>query len=160
MWPQSHTSSSNPSQEERLAHTHTHPHTPTHTHTHTPTHTHTHTEYTFHLQMYISECIGVEFVGISVILWGTFAGLGSFSVGWLVRYVAAYVMVVFTIGLGQMGAIVFLITWVRQPSLTAVTIMSAISGVCYGVGSASSLGKLMGMYPHSLQEIQHLRMLH
>ena len=95
--------------------------------------------------MYITECVGVGFVGVSVIVWGLFSGMGSFSGGWLMRYTTSYVIVVLTIGLGQMGAIVFLIAWVRQPSFTAIATVSAVYGLCYGVSSATTLGKLIGI---------------
>ena len=90
--------------------------------------------------MYITEGIGVEYVGVSVILWGFFCCLGSFSGGWLLRFMANYVLVAITIGLGQIGAIVFIIMWVHQPSFVVVTILSAIFGMCYGLTSTTALG--------------------
>ena len=110
---------------------------------HAHTHARTNTLYTLQLQMYITECVGVGFVGVFVIVWGLFSGMGSFSTGWLMRYTASYVVVALTIGLGQMGAIVFLIAWVRQPSFAAIIIVSAVCGLCYGVNSATALGKLI-----------------
>ena len=93
--------------------------------------------------MYITEDAAVESVGVSIILWGMLCCLGSFSAGWLVRFMASYVIVALTIGLGQIGAIVFLIAWAHQPSFAVVGILSAIFGLCYGVSSATALGKLM-----------------
>ena len=64
------------------------------------------------------------------------------------RYMASYVIVALTIGLAQTGSIVFLIAWMRQPSFTVITILSAIFGLSYGVSSATALGKLAGTCNH------------
>ena len=91
--------------------------------------------------MYITECVGVEFVGIAVIIWGVLNTLGGFSAGLLMRCMASYVIVLMAIGLGQIGSFVFLIVWVRQPSFIVVVIISAIFGLCYGVNTTTALSK-------------------
>ena len=93
------------------------------------------------MQMYITECVGVEFVGIAVIIWGVLNTLGGFSAGLLMRCMASYVIVLMAIGLGQIGSFVFLIVWVRQPSFIVVVIISAIFGLCYGVNTTTALSK-------------------
>ena len=93
------------------------------------------------MQMYITECVGVEFVGIAVIIWGVLNTLGGFSAGLLMRCMASYVIVLMAIGLEQIGSFVFLIVWVRQPSFIVVVIISAIFGLCYGVNTTTALSK-------------------
>ena len=93
------------------------------------------------IQMYITECVGIEFVGISVIVWGAFATLGSFGSGWLMRFTTSYAMVLVCIGMLEIGSFVFLIVWERQPSFEVICILSAIFGLCYGVNATVALGE-------------------
>lgn len=93
------------------------------------------------MQMYITECVGVEFVGIAVIIWGVLNTLGGFIAGLLMRYMASYVTVLVAIGLGQVGSFVFLIVWARQPSFVVIVIISAVFGLCYGVNTTTALSE-------------------
>ena len=95
--------------------------------------------YILYIQMYITECVGIEFVGIAVIIWGVSNTLGGFGAGLLMRCMASYVIVLVSIGLGQIGSFVFLIVWERQPSLAVVVTISAIFGLCYGVNTTTAL---------------------
>ena len=92
-------------------------------------------------QMYITECVGIEFVGISVIVWGALATLGSFGSGWLMRFTTSYVIVWVCIGMLQVGSFVFLIVWERQPSYAIIYTLSAIFGLCYGLNATVALGE-------------------
>ena len=91
--------------------------------------------------MYITECVGVEFVGVSVIIWGMSTCLGSFVSGWLIRYTTSYIIVTAVLVVGHIGSTVFLLVWVRQPSLEVIGIMAAIFGLCHGVIFAAALGE-------------------
>ena len=91
--------------------------------------------------MYITECVGVEFVGVSVIIWGMSTCLGSFVSGWLIRYTTSYIIVTAVLVVGHIGSTVFLLVWVRQPSLEVISIMAAIFGLCHGVIFAAALGE-------------------
>lgn len=93
------------------------------------------------MQMYITECVGIEFVGIAVIIWGVLNTLGGFVAGLLMRYMASYVTVLVAIGLGQVGSFVFLIVWARQPSFVVIVIISAVFGLCYGVNTTTALSE-------------------
>ena len=93
------------------------------------------------MQMYITECVGVEFVGIAVIIWGVSNTLGGFSAGLLMRCMASYVAVLLVIGLGQIGSFVFLVVWGRQPNFTVIVTTSAIFGLCYGVNTTTALSE-------------------
>ena len=97
--------------------------------------------------MYISECVGVAFVGVSVIIWGLSSCLGSFLSGWLIHYTTSSVSVTTVIGLGHVGSAVFLLVWVRQPSLVVICTMAAVYGLCHGVIFQTALGKCT--YTHS-----------
>ena len=107
--------------------------------------------------MYITECVGVEFVGVSVIIWGMSTCLGSFVSGWLIRYTTSYIIVTAVLVVGHIGSTVFLLVWVRQPSLEVIGIMAAIFGLCHGVIFAAALGE----YRVSTQPYQfHIRSIY
>ena len=93
--------------------------------------------------MYITECVGVEFVGVSVMLWGAFATLGSFGSGWLMRYTTSYLMVLVCIGGLEIGSLVFLISWERQPSLPVIVVIATVFGLCYGINATVALGECL-----------------
>lgn len=91
--------------------------------------------------MYITECVGVEFVGVSVIIWGLSTCLGSFLNGFLLRYASCYVIVAIVIGFGHIGSTVFLLVWMRQPSLGVICFIAAIFGLSHGVIFSAAFGK-------------------
>lgn len=94
------------------------------------------------MQSYITECVGVEFVGVSVIIWGLSTSLGGFISGLLMRCMTSYIIVMVVVGLGHIGSVVFLLVWTRQPSLEVICIMACIYGLCHGVIFTAAFGKL------------------
>ena len=98
------------------------------------------------MQSYITECVGVEFVGVSVIIWGLSTSLGGFISGLLMRCMTSYIIVMVVVGLGHIGSVVFLLVWTRQPSLEVICIMACIYGLCHGVIFTAAFGKLC-LYP-------------
>ena len=91
--------------------------------------------------MYVTECVGVEFVGIFVIVMGVATALGSFGSGWLMRYTTSYMMVLVCVGGLEVGSLIFLIVWERQPSLEVIIAIPAIIGLCYGLNATVALGE-------------------
>ena len=67
--------------------------------------------------------------------------LGSFGSGWLLRITTSYVMVLVCIGGLEVGSLIFLIAWERQPSFEVIIIVAAIFGLCYGLNATVGLGK-------------------
>ena len=92
-------------------------------------------------QTYITDCVGIQFVGASVIVWGAFATLGSFGSGWLMRFTTSYVMVWVCIGGLEVGALIFLIVWEHQASFVVIFTMSSIFGLCYALNATVALGE-------------------
>ena len=78
---------------------------------------------------------------MAVAVRGISATLGSFGSGWLMRYTTSYMMVLVCIGGLEVGSLVFLIVWERQPSFAAIVILSAIFGLCFGLNATVALGK-------------------
>ena len=91
--------------------------------------------------MYVTECVGVEFVGVLVTVQGLASALGSFGSGWLIRYTTSYMMVLVCIGGLEMGSLIFLIVWERQPSFGVIIAIPAIIGLCYGLNATVALGE-------------------
>ena len=78
---------------------------------------------------------------MAVVVRGISATLGSFGSGWLKRWTTSYVMVLVCIGGLEVGSLVFLIAWERQPSFGVIVIFAAIFGLCYGLNETVGLGK-------------------
>lgn len=76
-----------------------------------------------------------------IITMGLFATLGGFGSGWLLRFTTSYVMVLVCIGGLEVGSLVFLIAWERQPSISVIVVISAIFGICYGLNATIALGE-------------------
>ena len=99
----------------------------------------------FFFQRYVTECVGVEFVGVCIITMGAFATLGGFGSGWLMRFTTSYVMVLVCIGGLEVGSLLFLIVWERQPSFAVIVVVSAIFGLCYGLNATVALGECQSL---------------
>ena len=95
-------------------------------------------------QRYITECVGVQYIGVAICVRGVFATLGSFGSGWLMQRTTNYMMVLVCIGGLEVGSLIFLIVWERQPSFAAIIIITAIIGLCYGLNATVGLGE----YPY------------
>ena len=78
---------------------------------------------------------------MAVFVRGVFLTLGSFGSSWLKRWTTSYVMVLVCIGGLEVGSLVFLIAWERQPSFGVIVIAAAIFGLCYGLNGTVGLGK-------------------
>ena len=78
---------------------------------------------------------------MAVVVRGISTTLGSFGSGWLKRWTTSYVMVLVCIGGLEVGSLVFLIAWERQPSFGVIVIFAAIFGLCYGLNATVGLGK-------------------
>ena len=89
----------------------------------------------------MTECVGVEMVGLCILVMGAFATVGGFGSGWLMRFTTSYVMVWVCIGGLEVGSFIFLIVWERQPSIPVIVIISSIFGLCYGLNATVTLGE-------------------
>ena len=78
---------------------------------------------------------------MAVVVRGVFLTLGSFGSGWLMRWTTSYVMILVCIGGLEVGSLVFLIAWERQPSFEVIVIVPAITGLCFGLNATVGLGK-------------------
>ena len=82
---------------------------------------------------------------MAVAVRGVFVTLGSFGSGWLMRFTTSYVMVLVCIGGLEVGSLLFLIAWERQPSFEVIIIAPTIFGLCYGLNATVGLGKQFTM---------------
>ena len=83
----------------------------------------------------------MQYVGVALAVKGISMTLGSFGSGWLMRYTTSYMMVLVCIGGLEVGSLIFLIVWERQPSFAVILIIPAIFGLCYGLNATAALGK-------------------
>ncbi len=78
---------------------------------------------------------------MAVVVRGVFLTLGSFGSGWLMRWTTSCMMILVCIGGLEVGSLVFLIVWERQPSFEVIVIVPAITGLCFGLNATVGLGK-------------------
>ena len=76
----------------------------------------------------MSECVGIPYVGIAVIVWATSGFLVLLATGKITLYTtrtaAAIIVSAF-----HMVICLFLIFWDRQPNFVAIFLLSAVFGV-------------------------------
>ena len=90
---------------------------------------------TFLLQVYISDCLGVCYVGYALAVFGLVAALSSYVVGLSVKYVPRFVVVL--IGLfTYVGLLVFLLLWERESSYMYVRLVVFLFCAAWGFGDA------------------------
>ena len=93
---------------------------------------------------------------MAIIIWGLSTCLGSFVIGWLIHYTSNYVIVMSIVGLGALGATVFLLAWERVPSLEVICIVSAILGLCHGTIFSAAFGKCLCTLRMYFTSLTHL----
>ena len=86
----------------------------------------------FLLQHYITECVGVGFVGISQIILGIGSGVTSVTVGKMINIVPRSFVVVFG-ALEDAGFLLFLLLWERVPSLPTIFVVVLLWGIGDGI---------------------------
>ena len=92
-----------------------------------------------HMQVYISECVGVRWVGFSLTVFGIFSGLISLVTGRLYKYVPTSLLFYTSITI-SLAMSFFLIFWKRVPSLIVVFGLSVgwgwVDGACQTLGES------------------------
>ena len=84
------------------------------------------------LQVFISRCIGVQWVGFVIIAYGITSALNSLVTGRLVKHIPDYLFI-YSAVIANVGLMLFLILWERQPSFIAVFGFALCWGVTVGV---------------------------
>ena len=79
-------------------------------------------------QYYVSECVGVGYVGFVQTVWGICSGVTSLFVGRLINYFPRTFIIIF-LYFGDIAVIVFMILWPREPSFIMVFLTAAYFGV-------------------------------
>ena len=94
----------------------------------------------FKLQVYISDCLGVSKVGFILILFGVSSAAVSSMYGTVVKYIPECLVLLLT-GLIDIGLIIFLLVWKREPSYAAVIIFVLGWGVADAIWEVMYSGK-------------------
>ena len=82
--------------------------------------------------MFITDCIGIEYIGLATIVWGLCNGVGAIGGGWLSACVPSSVLFL-AVAVGEGACLLFLVIWERTPSLTVVLIAAVLFGLAYGI---------------------------
>lgn len=84
-----------------------------------------------YLQTYITECVGVDFVGYTMMVYGLGNSLGSFISGKILSLGCKALLVLVTLVL-HLAIMIFLIFWEREPVLFVLLIVVFLWGICDG----------------------------
>ncbi|XP_065916825.1 protein unc-93 homolog A-like isoform X2 [Dysidea avara] len=87
--------------------------------------------------VYITECVGVKWVGFSLMTYGVSSTIGSYSTGKLLSYIPRYVIIVLNLLL-MLGLLVFLLLWDREPSYVVVFLVPILWGICDAVWNTTT----------------------
>ena len=96
-----------------------------------------HTYIIFSSQVYVSDCIGVHWVGFSIAVYGIGSTLMAFTVGRLVKCFPQY-CVVYPLVAINLGIVIFLLLWDRQPSYFASLLIIFGLGLCEGTWDSTA----------------------
>ena len=96
-----------------------------------------------HAQVYVSDCIGVHWIGFTQMAFGLGAALTAFTAGRLVKYIPQYFIVYIFIAI-NLGIVIFLILWDREPSYVASFLILFGWGTCEGIWNSIPPSELQG----------------
>ena len=85
-----------------------------------------------YMQWYITDCVGVGFVGLSQIVWGVGSSLSSIVAGEMITKIPRSFVVAFGL-VEDFGFLVFLLIWEKAPSLPAVFLIVLFWGIGDGI---------------------------
>ena len=96
-------------------------------------------DYNYHsillFQVFISDCIGVHWIGFCQISFGIGSAVSAFLNGFLARFIPQYILV-YIGALVNIGTVIFLLVWERQPNYYIVFIVLLLWGYCEGLWSS------------------------
>ena len=82
-----------------------------------------------HVQIYITECVGIKWVGFSLMCFGVSSGIGSLFIGKILSYVPRFAIMLLNLLL-MLSLMIFLLVWDREPSYAVVFIVPILWGIC------------------------------
>ena len=83
------------------------------------------------LQTYVAECMGIQYVGYAIMVYGLGTSLGSFISGKLLSLGAKTLLVLGILFL-HLTVIIFLAIWEREPVLLVLLLIILLWGLCDG----------------------------
>ena len=91
--------------------------------------------------MYVSDCIGVRWVGLVLMTYGVSSGLGGLVSGRLVKCLPQY-LITYAASLTSLGIFLFHLFWARAPLYYVQFIVASLIGICEGSLSAVTASEL------------------
>ena len=81
--------------------------------------------------MYVSDCIGVRWVGLVLMTYGVSSGVSGFVSGRLVKYLPQY-LITYSVLTVYLALLVFLLVWEPAPLHYVIFTVAFLFGVCEG----------------------------
>ena len=94
------------------------------------------------LQVYVTECIGVDFVGYIIISYAVSSSLGGFIVGKLLGLVNYNIVAIGNLII-HTAVMLFLIIWERESNYAIIFIVPFIWGFCFGAWLTITISKFI-----------------
>ena len=107
--------------------------------------------YSLIMQNFVSECIGIGYVGITVIVWSIFSFTNNIVLGQITPFISRTAPALL-VSLIYITMCLFLVFWKRQPSFVVVFIATASFGV------ADSFWMLAPLSEYNLAHLSYLGM--
>ena len=82
--------------------------------------------------MFISDCVGVQWIGIAIAAFGISGGVAALAAARLVRYIPQYIVMYTSLLIGSCLSLVFIFLE-REPSVFAVFGFSIFWGISEGI---------------------------
>ena len=94
------------------------------------------------MQVYVSDCIGVHWIGVALAIFGSGSGLTALTAGRLVKYIPQY-FIIYTVSTIIVGILIFLLLWKREPSYVVPFLVLFGLGTWEGVWFSTSAGETL-----------------
>ena len=92
-------------------------------------------------QVYVSDCIGVHWIGVALAIYGLGSGLTALTAGRAVKYIPQY-FIVYTFLSINMGIVIFMLLLEREPSYILSFLILFGLGICEGVWISTPSGEI------------------
>ena len=102
------------------------------------------------VQVYITECVGVKWVGFSSMCFGVSSAAGSLFIGKILSHIPRFVVMLLN-WLLMLSLMVFLLVWDREPNLAVVFVIPILWGFCDSIWNTVTTSKsLISIYLYTM----------
>ena len=94
----------------------------------------------YYSQIYVAECVGVHIVGYVFIVYGAAAAAAAITTGKVIGRISITLVSLLNVCL-NIGLVVFLLIWEREPNYAVMFTVAILWGICDGNWSTLTSSK-------------------